>query len=318
MKKISSISVSARVTLNLHSLNNEGNEGNQTLTRQVTVFDESGKKRTVNAISGDMLKHIHSEHLFHIAKEGNLSLCTGCQVNNANRITADDDFLGSFKKETPTDEVIGNAIKKCTIDDVHGILITNNNHNAPIKSKIEFGWLVGVPEMNETENYFHIKISNTKVDKSKKDGANQGQNIFHRPANSGVYAFISNIEASKIGFNEISKNYSIDEDERKSRYNSTLQAMIQTVLKPNGAMISQQFPHIFNFEGAVTLSLGTIPAPTVSPMKSDFVDELNSTVKNLEFLNSGLEVKEFSNIGEFANILSELIQEYEPKKLFES
>jgi CRISPR-associated protein Cst2 len=315
--KISSISISARVTLNLHSLNNEGSEGNQTLTRQVTVFDENGRKRTVNAISGDMLKHIHSEHLFHIAKERELPLCAGCQVHNANRITADTDFTSSFKKETPTDEVLSSAMKRCVIDDIHGILITNEGKNAPIKSKVEFGWLVGIPEMNDTENYFHVKFSNTKVDKSKKESSNQGQNIFHRPANSGVYALVSNIEVAKIGFNEISKEYSIGIEERKERFASTLQAMLQTFLKPNGAMTSQQFPHILNFEGTLTTSSGTVPAPTVSPMKSSFQKEIKETVKNLEFLNSNLELKEFSNIGEFAKIVSELIQNSEPKTLFE-
>jgi CRISPR-associated protein Cst2 len=317
VKKVSSISISARVTLNLHSLNNEGSEGNQTLTRQVTVFDEKGKKRSVNAVSGDMLKHIHSEHLFHIAKERKLPLCAGCKVHNANRITADTEFTTSFKKETPTDEVISNAIKKCAIDDIHGILITSNNKNAPIKSKVEFGWLVGIPEMNDTENYFHVKFSNTKVDKKEKNESNQGQNIFHRPANSGVYALVSNIEVAKIGFNEIAKEYSIEKEGRKERYDSTLQAMLQTFLKPNGAMTSQQFPHILNFEGVVTTSSGTVPAPTVSSMKSSFREEIEETVKNLEFLRSDLELKEFANIGEFAEIVSELIQNSEPKTLFE-
>lgn len=42
-KKIASISVCGEMTLNLHSLNNEGGEGNQIMTRQLTILDKEGK-----------------------------------------------------------------------------------------------------------------------------------------------------------------------------------------------------------------------------------------------------------------------------------
>ena len=59
MKKIASISISGEMTLNMHSLNNEGGEGNQIMTRQLTIVDKEGREYTVNGISGDMFKHIH-------------------------------------------------------------------------------------------------------------------------------------------------------------------------------------------------------------------------------------------------------------------
>jgi CRISPR-associated protein Cst2 len=51
------------MTLELHALNNEGAEGNTMMTRMVDIIDQQGKKHTVNAISGDMFKHIVVEHL---------------------------------------------------------------------------------------------------------------------------------------------------------------------------------------------------------------------------------------------------------------
>jgi CRISPR-associated protein Cst2 len=42
-KIIASISISGEITLNLHSLNNEGGEGNQIITRQVTIVDKAGE-----------------------------------------------------------------------------------------------------------------------------------------------------------------------------------------------------------------------------------------------------------------------------------
>ncbi|MCB0083468.1 MAG: hypothetical protein KDE47_21150, partial [Caldilineaceae bacterium] len=67
MTTIFNLSISAKATLNLHSLNNEGGEGNQTQTRMVNIVDETGRLHNVNAISGDMLKHMQAEHLYRIS-----------------------------------------------------------------------------------------------------------------------------------------------------------------------------------------------------------------------------------------------------------
>ncbi|MCF6183714.1 MAG: DevR family CRISPR-associated autoregulator, partial [Bacteroidales bacterium] len=42
----------------MHSLNNEGGEGNQIITRQLTIIGNDGEEHTVSGISGDMFKHI--------------------------------------------------------------------------------------------------------------------------------------------------------------------------------------------------------------------------------------------------------------------
>ena len=51
---IASLSIAARATLDMHSLNNEGGEGNQIQTRMVDIVDHLGELHNVNAISGDM------------------------------------------------------------------------------------------------------------------------------------------------------------------------------------------------------------------------------------------------------------------------
>jgi CRISPR-associated protein Cst2 len=75
----------------MHSLNNEGGEGNQIQTRMVNIVDKEGRLHSVNAISGDMFKHIQTEHFFRIGA-GNLPLCAGCREFNANRISADTSY----------------------------------------------------------------------------------------------------------------------------------------------------------------------------------------------------------------------------------
>ncbi|MFN2302246.1 MAG: DevR family CRISPR-associated autoregulator, partial [Anaerolineales bacterium] len=53
MNKTYSLSLSAELVLDMHSLNNEGGEGNQIQTRMVNIVDSEGHLKNVNAISGD-------------------------------------------------------------------------------------------------------------------------------------------------------------------------------------------------------------------------------------------------------------------------
>src|SRR5271170_2639633 len=89
-----SFSVSGLLTLELHALNNEGSEGNTMMTRMVDIVlkdKDTGevRKHSVNAVSGDMFKHILVEHLTAEAKLAGLSLSKGCELMNPNRIQYD-------------------------------------------------------------------------------------------------------------------------------------------------------------------------------------------------------------------------------------
>ncbi len=315
-KKIYSLSINGRITLNLHSLNNEGSEGNQLLTREVTVVDENGELATVNAISGDMMKHIQAEHLFHIAKGDNLSLCKGCEMFNANRISGDKEFIGTFDKSTPDTQVLTNMLRKCTVDDLEGILITNKNKNIPRKSIVEFGWVVGLPKKTKTESFFHVKYVKDSGMTENSEGSNLGQSIFYRPANSGIYAIVGNLDICRIGYNDISKTYAIEDNERQDRYKALLKSLLYTFLKPTGAHRNTQNPHIVNFEGVVSISTSTIPAPTVSPLKQNYGDDIKEITKNLNEIETGaIELFEFRDMAEFSQRMKDILKTTAPAKL---
>lgn len=323
-KKISSISINGEIGLNMHSLNNEGGEGNQILTRQITIVDELGKTHTVNAVSGDMLKHIQTSYLYYIAKEDSLHLplCKKCNVFNANRISGDEEFTREIQ-EKRNEEVIDMLIKKCIIDDMQGILITNNNKNIPRKSCAEFGWLIGLPGKVKTETFFHVKLVPNAGENSGDDSSNQGQNIFHRPASSGIYAVVCNFDIYRIGYNEITRSYPIDDIARNNRYKAFMKSIMYTFIKPDGAMRNTQNPHIISFKGIISFSEGTIPAPTVSPINSDYVNQIIKIASNLNSIentngNEGKEIikcREFNDLSEFTNIMTDLIENYEPYAL---
>lgn len=305
---IQSLSISGLITMDLHSLNNEGTEGNTMMTRMVDIVDASGRKHTVNAVSGDMFKHILVEHLQGEAKRLGLPLCTGCDVLDANRICADEAFMKSFPKDTLDSTVLTGAIQKCTIDDTAGILITNEiggkKRSIARKSCVEFGWVVGRPDSTVTESYFHAKYV---AERGKGSGSsdNLGQNIFHRPASSGQYAVVLNLDLYKVGRNDITLEYAIDESQRTARQRALLSATLSTFLKPAGAHRNTQNPHIVQFEGVISTSSSTIPAPLMSALNPQFASELEGIASSLNRLSpDAIKTIPFGSLAQFADQLS--------------
>jgi len=322
-KKIASLSISGEITLNLHSLNNEGGEGNQILTRQLTVIDKEGKERTVNGISGDMFKHIHAVYLSQYANENDLPLSTYSKRLDPNRISAED-LLSYFKtsgtKNESSADVIRGIISTCTVCDAHGVLITDkvgtnkSSTNTPRKSTVEFGWTVGIPNKNGTESYIHTKLVSDAGTKGSATSSNEGQNIFHRPANHGAYAFICNIDIYRIGFNDIDRSYSINDEARNNRYKAIIQSLINSLLNPKGAMSSTQKPHITDFKGVVASTYSLTPAPTLSAINEGYRIELESIKKSLNKLGNEVETKNFNSLSDLTEILADLTS-LEPYKL---
>jgi len=319
-KQVYSLSISARAVLNMHSLNNEGGEGNQIQTRMVDLvyYDENGEPRqaNVNAISGDTFKHIQAQHLHRIATEKGLTLCTACQRFDANRMSADPDFREWLQSKPTQVEILDRLVGNCTIDDLEGNLITEGGSSVPRKSVAEFGWVVGIPEAVTTDDYFHVKYVPDRREKSKdkeENKGNLGQSIFHRPASSGVYAIVSNFEVSRIGYNDINQTY-IEGVDRQKRYAALLESILYTFIQMNGAMRNTQLPHLVALHGVVAVSHGIAPAPTVSPLNPKFADEITGTQNVLNGLHGSelIAVHKFADMTELAEVMSSLIQSTSP------
>ncbi|MGB1253947.1 MAG: DevR family CRISPR-associated autoregulator [Candidatus Promineifilaceae bacterium] len=327
MKPVYSISISARAVLNLHSLNNEGGEGNQIQTRMVDIVyyddDQNPLQANVNAISGDMFKHIQAEHLHRIATSKALPLCAACQRFDANRMSADPEFRAWVKgkgadKRTPVQVL--DRLLTCTIDDMEGNLITEGGSSVPRKSVVEFGWVVGVPEAVTTDEYFHVKYVPDRRerpdDKDEREG-NLGQSIFHRPTSSGVYAIVSNLEIARIGYNDIAQTYTLDNEKRAERYAALLESMAYTFIEMNGAMRGTQMPHLVALHGVVSISHGVAPAPTVSPIAHTFAKDITRTQTAINALHGEevIDVRSFKTVGEFTEIMTNIIQSTTPYEM---
>jgi CRISPR-associated protein Cst2 len=292
-------------------LNNEGGEGNQIITRQVTIVDKNGITHTVNAISGDMFKHIHAVHQANYCVEHNLPLSSLAKLLSPDRISADElnAHITVAEKSAKQKDVQDGFIQLCTITDTHGVLMTDavkGIKNTPRKSVIEFGWTVGIPQKSNSDTYFHMRGATE---------SSPNPTPFNRPANYGVYAFVCSVEVYRIGFNDIKRGYSIDDPARESRYKSVVVSLLNSFINPQGAMTSTQKPHITDLKGVVSISSKLIPAPTISAINEEYQTQIEKIVTNLNKIEpDAIELKEFDGLGKLSEILAELIN-YEPYKI---
>ncbi len=319
---IYSLAISARAIIDMHSLNNEGGEGNQIQTRMVDIVAEDGRLYNVNAISGDMFKHIQAEHLYHISRGVPLPLCAGCRVFDANRISADDEYGAAIADETDA-QAIDRMLNRCAMDDLEGNLITAGGKSLPRKSVIEFGWVVGIPAVTRTEQYFHVKYATERCagereaeEEETRRQANLGQAIFHRPASSGEYAVVCNLELARIGYNDITQIYALTLEQRLARHKALLESILYTFIQPNGAMRNTQLPHLVNFRGVISYTTQVVPAPTISPLHSQFREQIAGVQAALNSLRPGaVVIREFANLAEYASIMQELIASTSPYQI---
>ncbi|MCC6800492.1 MAG: DevR family CRISPR-associated autoregulator [Anaerolineae bacterium] len=289
-----SLSLACRVVMDLHALNNEGNESNRLMTRQVgivtPVTGEDGApgygRYTVNAISGDMNKHIFADAFRDVAMDRNLPVCPACQALDPARMMGNSEFQEYIKGKPAVDEVIDRLLT-CAVDDVCGIMITGEGTSVKRKSAIEFGWTVGLPEITEVQEFLHARHAITRLTRAQvgkgadRDAVaeekqrNIGQMVFNRPASSGVYAFVAHLDVAAIGFNDAVQIYPPHVDDRAERFRAALMALAQTVLHPKGALTSTQLPHVVDVEGFVSVSSSAAAAPLISPLADNFIERAN-------------------------------------------
>jgi CRISPR-associated protein Cst2 len=325
-RTIASLSISARATIDMHSLNNEGTEGNETQPRQAEIIGDDGQLYPVNTISGGMLKHIQTQHFYELARAAALPLCAGCARFDANRINADQAWIAELSPNDP--ENLSHLLARCALDDTAGCLIAISGHHLPRKSVVEFGWVVGLPELVTSRSYFHVRFSPTQqqaADASAEpmpaNGTNLGQMIFHRPASSGIYAIGCHVELWRIGYNEMNQAPAFDEHERLRRATLVLQSVLHTFLEPKGAMRSTQLPHLVALEGIVAYSSSrAIPAPLVSALAGgqttpSFYQEQAQKITQVLHGRLGVSVSSqaFETLADFAEQVGELIDDLAPE-----
>ncbi|MEM3041904.1 MAG: hypothetical protein QXG97_07795, partial [Nitrososphaerota archaeon] len=115
-----SVAIAARLTLNVHDLNNEAVAGNVTDIRLMDFVTADNKTFSAPAVSGRMLKHFHLAHMTDLElREQQPRLCAGCRVKEPirpGRLTGE-----GIAQDTNITE--RDAVERCVICDAHGYLI---------------------------------------------------------------------------------------------------------------------------------------------------------------------------------------------------
>ena len=307
-----SISISGILSWQLHALNNEGNEGNQTLTRRYYVVEKNDPEpKYVNGVSGDMLKHIQAEHLHRIAIDKELNLSEGGRRFDPDRIGYDienpvEDSPLFAEDETDLDTRTARVIQTCTISDLEGFMVTvRGGQTLKRESVIEFGSVVGIPDLVKTQSYFHAKYGR------------DNPTPYNTQVSSGLYATVLNLEAFRIGYNPHSFNYAIDKEERKQRLDALLKSVLYTYMQPNGAKRNTNLPHPDYFEGVITVSTRRCPAPMISPLaigENGYLQQIDSLKDTLNEMNGADTILtfEFESMAEFGDRIKEIIERAQP------
>jgi CRISPR-associated protein Cst2 len=302
-----SISISGLLSWQLHALNNEGNEGNQSLTRRYYVMTKNDPEpQYVNGISGDMMKHIQAEHLHRVANENNLSLSEGGKKADPDRIGYDllqnKDYFTD--KESDLTSRTSKVLQACSISDLEGFMVTvKGGQTLKRDSVIEFGAIVGIPGSVKTQSYFHAKYGV------------ENPTPYNTQVSSGLYATVLNIEAFRIGYNPHNFGYAIDTTERKKRLDALLKSVLYTYLQPNGAKRNTNLPHPDRFEGVITVSTKRCPAPMISPLQIDtYQRQITSLAQTFNRINGEGTILEypFEDFAQFAEQIEKLIQQAQP------
>lgn len=295
------ISILARVTWNLHSLNNEGTVGNVTEPR--TVVLASGEK--TDGISGEMFKHIHAYNVW-LLQEDKSQFCEACLKLHPQRA----DMNKLINRNNSPEEAMKTAISSCILCDLHGFLVQRPPVARP--STVEFGWMLGLPEKTYRDIHIHARhsmVGRTREETARKESGEETQErqvtaqmIYHRPTRSGVYALVSAFQPWRIGLNEVDYTYVIDDTNRKNRYQLAINAYKATFVRTEGAMTSTRLPHIEAIEGVVVKSESNFPVPVISPVINTFVEDIENLIK----CHKSLSYQKFINLKELCDNLTEL------------
>jgi CRISPR-associated protein Cst2 len=317
MKNACSISVMARITLNLHALNNEETDGNSTLLRNVGIVlpqnssDDVPQYKKVNAISGQMSKHMFEVAFRRVALDMKLPVNHASETGHPERIWGDPEFQ-SFAAKAKNLADVYDAVLSCCLTDVCGMMALEKGRQIKRKSLVEFGWMFGLPSVTQFQSH-----NFTRNQPANLEGAD-AQMIFNKQIASGIYALTSRINLNGIGYNYLSQNYPDEvsgiQIDRKARMDAVLTALGQFLIQPEGAGTSTQLPQFLNAEGMICLSSVRTPPPLVSPQSDDYIstiEQLINTNRRL-FGDESMHIYPFTSAVELMEQILTIQEEFEP------
>ena len=288
-----SLSLSFRIGLAFHAMNNEGSSGTNVMEpRRISVGGEN-----YDGISGEMVRRHVFENLVRIVKEKGLPLSKdgeGLLPDRAKNIikvylnsvdSAVKSSDGKFELEPQHLPLVTKAaIENCTITDVGGYLAAFESKEGikgatPKRDSVfDVGWLIS-EEPAILEYAQHAAY--------RPDGQH---NLFTQNMRAAVYGGVARLDLGRIGYNDwawLSSSNSdlhLSDDERKNRASALVDAWEQWLLSPAGAKQAGWLQHVGELQGVVVLS-NFGPAPFRSPIEVKLDGEQQSIQRNRDFVS---------------------------------
>jgi CRISPR-associated protein Cst2 len=304
-----SISISYRLGLGFHALNNEGSDGSNLMQpRRIDVG-----KVTYDGISGEMVRRHVLENFVTVCKDEAIDLLTASEALHpdrgplALREVAKTHLNAATLTKANVFRAARKAVEKCALVDVGGYLAafsreagsggipeselekaialvgTDNDRPYTVKrdSVFDVGWLISEEpqEMTVTQHAAYRPTGE--------------QSLFSQTMRSNVYAGVMRAELHRIGTDDYwyldrgpdgaaLNRTVVAPAEVKRRQKALVKAAIDYVASPSGAKTAGWAPHVFKTEGVILLTSARA-APFASPIKLDLDDEVKPIQADPEY-----------------------------------
>lgn len=316
-----SISISYRLGLGFHALNNEGSDGSNLMQpRRIDIG-----KVTYDGISGEMVRRHILENFVRICQDENIDLLTASEALHPDRgpLGLRQVARTHLKAETLTKknvfEAAKKAVEKCALVDVGGYLAAfskesgsgglpeskfedaiatvgkedDRPYTVKRDSVFDVGWLISEEpqEMTVTQHAAYRPTGD--------------QSMFSQTMRSNVYGGVIRADLHRVGTDDYWYLHKTSEDKPASRIVVTpeevqrrqkalVKAMVDYVASPAGAKTAGWAPHVFKTEGVILLTSART-APFASPIRVDLLNEQKPIQPNSEYQTRMTELGNESN-----------------------
>ncbi|MDP6599381.1 MAG: DevR family CRISPR-associated autoregulator [Candidatus Poribacteria bacterium] len=285
--KLWSMSISFRLGLGFHALNNEGSDGSNLMQpRRIDVGDV-----TYDGISGEIVRRHILENLVQICQQqslpllpmsaglhpdrGPLGIRAAAKINNEEAPLDTSNLYASVRT----------AIERCTLLDIGGFLAAFggeeakdseytveqdyiDNHCAklgagnPVKreSCFDVGWLISEQAQDLTITQHSAYRDTAKLNSR-----------YSQTMRSNTYGGVIRAELHRIGTDDhwyLSDQKRLAIEDQAKRQQALIKSIIDFIAAPTGARTAAWAPHVYLTEGVVLLSSNRT-APFTSPIKVD-------------------------------------------------
>lgn len=299
------MSVSFRLGLGFHALNNEGADGSNLMQpRRIDVGEI-----TYDGISGEIVRRHVLENFVNNCEQEKISMLPLSAGLHPDRgpigIRAAAKILESNVLESENlYSSVRKAIEECAVLDIGGFLaafgqeaandgdyvaegeyLRNNcaaiGSSEPVKreSCFDVGWLISEEPQDLTITQ-HSAYRDTATLNSR----------FAQTMRSNIYGGVIRADLHRIGMDDHwyllnEKRQAIKSNEQLKRQKALVKAIVDYIASPTGARAAAWSPHVFLIEGAILLT-NSRTAPFVSPISVNLKDKENPVSANASYRES--------------------------------